>query len=402
MNQIFKVGFLFRNIISSKKRKVLIKRYSQKNAHIFFGYYDITPFSNNNRYLLAQKIGIKNRIPKNFDKLYVGYFDIENNQDFIEVGSTNTWNWQQGCRLQWYPRDGNSKIFYNKRMKNDFGSLIQDIYSGKIIDQFDLPLYDINSKGTLGLSLNFTRLGRLRPGYGYIEKTHSTYNQKEPENDGIWLYDLEKKNKKLLFSIREIAKIDRQESMDSSHHYFNHISFNPIGNRFLFLHLWATPNKRFSRLLTSDIEGKKINVLNNQGHTSHYTWKDDHHILSYSTHYGTGTNYYIYNDNIGEKDIFANGKIKHDSHPSFSADRKRLLFDSYPNRYSVQNLYLYNNNSISTFYSFFNPYGYKGQIRCDLHPRWNSESTMICCDSPNLSGYRSMYVLWEKKEQICL
>ena len=92
MNQIFKVGFLFRNIISSKKRKVLIKRYSQKNAHIFFGYYDITPFSNNNRYLLAQKIGIKNRITKNFDKLYVGYFDIENNQDFIEVGSTNTWN----------------------------------------------------------------------------------------------------------------------------------------------------------------------------------------------------------------------------------------------------------------------------------------------------------------------
>ena len=77
----------------------------------------------------------------------------------------------------------------------------------------------------------------MRPGYGYTEIIHSTYHQKEPEDDGIWLYDLKNKNKKFLFSISEISKIDRQGSMDGADHYFNHISFNPNGDRFLFLHL---------------------------------------------------------------------------------------------------------------------------------------------------------------------
>jgi hypothetical protein len=393
VNHIFKFLFLFNNLTSSKAKKNLVKKFSQENAHIFFGYYDITPFSKNNKFLLAQRVNIKNRPPKESDFLSIGYFKIDDNTNFIELGKTNTWNWQQGSRLQWYPKIGNSKIFYNKRIKKNLGSVIQDLHSGKIIEQFDMPLYDINSKGTFGLSLNFIRLGHLRPGYGYSEKTNSTYHQKEPEDDGIWFYDLKKKRKKLLFSIREISSIDRQESMDNADHYFNHISFNPNGDRFLFLHLWATQKKRFSRLLTSNLEGKEIKLLNNTGHTSHYSWKDDQHILSYSTHNDMGTNYYIYNDKTGDRNIFANGMIKHDSHPSFSTDKKTLLFDAYPNKYSVQNLYLYNENSISTFYSFFNPNSYQGEIRCDLHPRWNLNNTMICCDSANLSAYRSMYLI---------
>ena len=56
-------------------------------------------------------------------------------------------------------------------------------------------------------------------------------------------------------------------------------------------------------------------------------------------------------------------------------------------------MYIYNNdaNSLKKIKSFYNPLGFKGENRCDLHPRWNYNSNMICCDSPNLNQFRKMF-----------
>lgn len=395
VNKLLLLGFITKRRFFSNKLFNIIQ-YSQRDSHIFFGYYDISPFSNNDKYLLAQKIGINNRPQRKNDNLSVGYFKIKDSKNFIELGKTNTWNWQQGSRLQWYPRDDSSKIFYNKIVDKNYGGVIQDINSKQIIKLFQFPLYDINSKGTYGLSLNFARLGSLRPGYGYNPIGKNISYNKEPDDDGIWVCNLRSGKKRLVLSIRQIANIKRLESMNDADHYFNHLSFNPIGNRFLFLHLWDTKVRRFARLITSNLNGKEINILNNSGHTSHYTWKDDQHILSFSTD-EFGIQYYIYNDITEKKNIFANGIIKHDSHPSFSNNKERLLFDCYPNRMNEQNLFLYSyiDHKIHKIASFYNAYGYKGEVRCDLHPRWNYNNTKICCDSSNHKGYRSMYIIKE-------
>ena len=102
-----------------------------------------------------------------------------------------------------------------------------------------------------------------------------------------------------------------------------------------------------------------------------------------------------FNDLNGDKKLFANGIINHDSHPSLSIEGYKLLYDCYPNRFKRQNLYIYNNdvNRLKKIKSFYNPLGFKGENRCDLHPRWNYNSNMICCDSPNLNQFRKMYVL---------
>jgi len=42
--------------------------------------------------------------------------------------------------------------------------------------------------------------------------------------------------------------------------------------------------------------------------------------------------------------------------------------------------------------SFYSPPELTGDIRCDLHPRWNRDSSEICIDSAH-EGHRQIYVI---------
>jgi hypothetical protein len=42
--------------------------------------------------------------------------------------------------------------------------------------------------------------------------------------------------------------------------------------------------------------------------------------------------------------------------------------------------------------SFYEPPEYRGDWRCDLHPRWDRESRRVCIDSTH-SGIRQVYVI---------
>ena len=86
--------------------------------------------------------------------------------------------------------------------------------------------------------------------------------------------------------------------------------------------------------------------------------------------------------------------MKEDGHPTFSIKGK-VVCDTYPNRFSQQLLYTYDEsrNDYRKILSFFNPLTFKGETRCDLHPRWNYNGNKICVDSPNTSSQRSMYVI---------
>ena len=54
--------------------------------------------------------------------------DLEENDRWIDLGTTRAWNWQQGCMLQWLP-GSNSKVIWNDREGNRFVSRILDVHS---------------------------------------------------------------------------------------------------------------------------------------------------------------------------------------------------------------------------------------------------------------------------------
>ena len=101
--------------------------------------------------------------PKNSKSLEVGYYDLCNSTvKFTKLAETKSWCWQQGCRLRWY-RD-NSKIIFNTLVNDNFGSIIYNVDSKIIEKELSFPIYDLNKDGSLGASLNFTRLEICRPG----------------------------------------------------------------------------------------------------------------------------------------------------------------------------------------------------------------------------------------------
>lgn len=369
------------------------KKFQVNDYHTFFGYYDKTPFSLDNSKLLAMFGPRNNRPPMKDDELNIGYFDLNTNR-FHQVGKTSTWCWQQGCRLQWFPENENQLIIYNKIVNDSYGSVIQDIESGDILKYFLYPIYDINKDGSLALSLNFSRLHRLRPGYGYINIPDYTEKELCPESDGIWILDLKSGNKELIVSLKDLSNLKPLKSMEGAIHYINHLSFNPSGERFMFIHLWLKDNLRYGRLVTLDTKGSNIYILANEGHVSHYAWKSKDELLLYSTHKETGQHYHMYNDCSSNRNIVGKRLLDRDGHPSYSPDRKLLLTDTKPNRYGEQHLVLYNpsQDSLIRLGSFFNPLNYTGEVRCDLHPRWDRVGRYICFDSAH-QGSRAIYLI---------
>src|SRR5215469_11075009 len=67
----------------------------------FFGFHDKCPWSADESKLLANRILTPLRMPLPADELEVGYFTGETHSEFVPISRTRSWNWQQGCMLQW-------------------------------------------------------------------------------------------------------------------------------------------------------------------------------------------------------------------------------------------------------------------------------------------------------------
>ena len=351
-----------------------------EGREVFFGYYDISPISIDNKLILSMSIKKNNKKSSIID---VGFFNINNPKIFHKIGESESWCWQQGSRLRWSKKDI-SNIIYNRIVDNNYGAVIQNINSKEIIKKINWPIYDINSDETYGLSLNFSRLNRLRPGYGYSCFDDLSFSDKSPSNDGIFLIDILKNKSKLILSLNYLSKIDPHQSMIDADHYINHLSWNPSGNRFLFFHLWSNPKRRYSRLFTCDKNGKDLFLLENSENVSHYSWKNDEEIIMTTHSKKQGVRYSIYHDNTNKREIIAEDILNRDGHPSYQSGKENIFIsDTYPDKYGERKLFLFNieNNKEYILGKFNSPLKYRSDYRCDLHPRWNNDGTLVSFDS---------------------
>ena len=81
----------------------------------FFGFHDKSPWSPDNKYLLAHKTSFDLKMPNGDDEVEIGVFKGEKFDEFVRLSTTKTWNWQMGSMLQWIG-DTNYIIFndYNE------------------------------------------------------------------------------------------------------------------------------------------------------------------------------------------------------------------------------------------------------------------------------------------------
>ena len=373
-----------------------LRSVSSPDHHVFFGYYDVTPFSPDERLLLAARVARTCHVPAPGVELEVGFYEWQSDSPpFHPLGTTTSWCWQQGCRLQWFPGREGRTILYNRLGLGRYECVVQPIQDRSEIQTYSRPLYAVSPDGRWGFSLNFSRLHRLRPGYGYTGLDDATVGDLAPGSDGLWRVDLETGESNLLISLAEMAEFEAHESMRGAEHYFNHVCVNPASDRLMFFHLWGRGAQRKSRLVTCNLEGGERCILSNEGHVSHYTWKNSRELLVYATHAETGTGFHLYIDQTDQRTPLGREELREDSHPSYSPGGRYLLLDSYPNGYRRQHLFLFDNQQqrripLAAFYA---PVRFdETVVRCDLHPRWSPTGRYLCVDSV-CPGRRALFVL---------
>lgn len=358
----------------------------------FFGFHDKIPWSNDNNKLLAHKYNIPNRDIRKNDEVEIGYFYGEDNKKFEPLAKTKAWNWQQGSMLQWL--GANDGIIFNIWNGEDNVARIIDI-EGEIIKDLPSAIGATAPNGDYALSYSFERLNRGMYGYGYPHENDEFKNQKAPNQSGLSVINIKSKREKLLFTIRELKNIQQDETMKNSYHFFTHCLFSPNGKRFLFLHRWKRKGKRkYSRLISCDLDGNHMHIFPTDGMVSHFTWVGDDKVLAYCNTEKYGDGYHLLEDQTNHYELIGENKYTQDGHPQYCDKNKSIVTDSYPNRFRIQELSIFDlekreKNVVGKFYS---PNQFKESIRCDLHPRWDRTGTKICFDSA-YTGKRSLCTL---------
>jgi len=360
----------------------------------YFGFHDKSPWSMDNTMLLANRFDIPLRMPGPKDCLTVGYFTGEGHKVFNTVAETRASNWQQGCMLQWV--GGTDTFILNDFDGNSHVAKIYDV-SGKLRKTLPVAIGAVSSDGRWTLSYSFERCNVYSPGYGYANGTDPEIGVERPATHGLQLVNLASGEVRRLFSVKEIAALQPDSSMEGAFHYLTHCQFAPSSQRFVFFHRWIKDFNYFrTRMISCDLAGKDLFVFPTDGMVSHVAWRDDRHVLAYARIKEKGDRYVLFEDGNEEFAVVGENHFNSDGHPSFSPDRRWILTDTYPDRFRICYLVLYDTRTnrrydlakLKSPRAFASP-RFETNWHCDLHPRWNRTGDVVCFDSAHV-GQRAL------------
>lgn len=372
----------------------------------WFGYYDKFAFSADNRYLLSNEVDFEHRSPTADDVIKVGMIDLHDGDRWTELGECRAWGWQQGCMLQWRPGHA-SEALWNDRVDGRFVCHIVDVKTGKK-RTLPKPIYTVSPDGSWGLSLNFSRLEWLRPGYGYAGVPDQYRHVRTPTEFGIDRVDLNTGKSVRLISISDAAKIPHLgEDVTPYWHWFNHLLINQTGERFIFLNRWrkiteptaeqVAKEKFYTRMYTANADGTDLYVLDPSGNTSHFIWRDPDTVCAWTQPVGKKAAFYLLRDRTQDIQTVGEDKMTVNGHNTYLPIRgaEWILNDTYPDKGRIQTPYLYNVGSGQRvdIGNFLSPKEYTGEWRCDLHPRASRDGKLVAIDSTHEGNGRQQYVI---------
>jgi hypothetical protein len=391
----------YKEFLSKSEINVPIYPLTKGPKHHWFGYYDKFQTDPTDRYVLSMRVDFEHRSPLESDQIKIGLVDLKRGGQWIELGTSKAWNWQQGCMLQWRP-GSQYEVVWNDRIN---GKFVCHIFNVKTKEKRTIPspIYTLSPDGKYGLSLDFERVQDVRAGYGYAGVKDQNSEILAPEDAGIYKISLEDGTKKLIVSLKTIAKIAYPlEDLSAYKHYFNALDVNTDGTRFVFLNRWvhageaARVSPLGTRFITADMEGNNIHMINDSRMTSHFWWKNPIQLLAWANRPEEGNHFYLFED-AEEKSYKTIGKevMTVDGHCSYLLKQDWILNDTYPDKNRQSTLYLYNTKTHQKIIlgKFYMDKKYQGEWRVDLHPRLSRDGTKIIIDCPVGSSGRQLLML---------
>jgi hypothetical protein len=371
-------------------------RVTPSDGEHLFGYYDKSPWDASGRFMLTMRVAEACRHPRLGDTGEIRLIDCGDGFACRPLAVTRAWNLQQGCMLQWLGPDFSRRLIYNDFRDGAYCSVILDLSTSRE-QVLPRPVYAISDDGSLALSLDFSRLHRMRPGYGYCNIPDSTEGELCPDRPCIWRMDLASGTAAPILRYTDLAEFQHRKEMEGAEHKVNHLMINPSGNRFMLLHRWrtgATPQSRYTRLLTADMEGGNLWNLLDHDIVSHCCYRDDHHIVAWARKPDLGNAYMLLTDRKHDAQLLWQDVLQNDGHPSYSPDQEYVVTDSYPDRARVARIWVVRaaSGEVREAARVFAPFRYDADTRCDLHPRWSRDGKYICFDAA-FEGNRQSYVV---------
>ena len=372
------------------------------NHEYFFGYYDKSPWDASMRYMFCMRAKDTWSNPDPIGKADICLlnlnFDSNNERYCKRIATTHTWNVQQGCMAQWLGPDFKSRILYNDMRDGKYCSVILNIdtMEERVLP---MPCYTVSVDGKTALSLDFSRLHSLRLGYGYAELPEVTKGVALPDTIAIWKMDIETGEVTELLKYTDFANFQLRPEMleKGSVHKVNHLMLSPNGKRFMVLYRWFCGQRKYTRLVTCNVDGTGMYVLSDDDMVSHCYWKNDEEIIAFERKKEWGPGYYLMKDKTQEWQHLW-GQLSNDGHPSYCpTDSSLVVTDSYPNRARVADIKLLRDTDsdakdMKVIARVFAPFKYDNDTRCDLHPRWRQDGKAVCFDSI-FEGHRGLYIV---------
>ncbi len=372
--------------------------------HHWFGYYDKLQFDSTNRFVLSNQVDFEHRTPTPDDVIQVGMVDTAREDKWIELGESRSWGWQQGCMLQWVPGT-KDQVIWNDRVGDRFVSHICNVATKKK-RTLASPVYTLAPNGQFGLAADFARIQIMRPGYGYVGLDDAFHDEAAPQDSGVFRVDLKTGDKQLILSLAEVAKIPYQgKPLTNVKHYFNHVLVSPDSRRFIVLHRWrplpqSSGGRRetfVTRMITANVDGSDVFVLDPSGRTSHFIWKNAENVCMWTKPEGKPTAFYLFEDKTRNVQVVGKGVMTRNGHNTYLpvVDSNWILNDTYPDKNRNQKPYLYHVPSGKQFVlgEFELPKIYKGEWRCDTHPRSSNDGRLVCIDSPHEGEGRQLHLI---------
>ena len=366
---------------------------TNEKEHLFASYYGINSWSKSERFVTVLETDIKYKLPDENEPATLGLIDLKTNS-FIPLTQTRAWNFQQGCMAHWLNTSPDSLIIFNDLREGKFVSIIMNVHTKKEIKTIPYPISAVSPNGKEAVSINFSRLRITRSDYGYGGEGQDKRSDTQfPEDDGIFLINLETGEAKLIVTLAQIKKLVPEIPQEGIE-YFNHTLFSRGGSKIFWL-ARATPHRNTTSF-TVNRDGTSLQrCFPDDWEGSHFDWLNDDELMITANYEGKQYAHVLFT--IGKQDYkrLGNGLLDYDGHGTFSPDGKLMVTDTYPsNGMHEQKIYLMDmkTEAILPLGRFVEPEDFKDLWRCDIHCRWSPSGKMIGFNSTH-TGSRQVYIM---------
>ncbi len=394
-------------------------------AH-FFGFHDVTPWNpaGNALVVLRSDPGIRDLPDGDVAEVCVWRPGAAPEP----VGTTTAWNFQMGARAQWLP-DGS--LVYNVVEDGRLAAVRMDLAAGTSA-LLGFAVGAIDGAGRESVSPHYGRLARHWPAYGVPGSRSPSVDVPVPDDDGLWKLNLETNEVELFLSVAEVAAFQPLTMPDHIPQFLTHPLYSPSGNRIAFLHRFLTADHAaYTRLLTVDRNGSNMKVLAEEK-VSHFCFRDDDTILVWARQMSGAISaarrngwlaspllrpalklarklkggmrqalireHYVLVpiDHPDQRKPVGRESLPVDGHPMYRPDDPRwFVTDTYPDEQRNQALMLFDMDNSRRIDIGAYPSDLSvgdGDIKCDLHPRWNRDGTLISVDTTR-AGVRQCVIV---------